>query len=209
MTYIWHKIKQRLFSGIRVATDWIVFIAIVVAGGVGSSWYMVEAGNRLTTETFGPWVTWTAKARTDADPYTRAHFARNDMLDLSTDVAASYYAYGDNDGNVFTSSCTYVVESGTLDAAWWSLTVFDTDGRLIPNAANRYVFSATTTALAPDGSFKVNLARDAKPHNWLPTGNAGRFILVLHMLNPADSIQNDGDQAVSFELPDIRQVGCG
>lgn len=209
MAYLWHKIKQRLLAALGVATDWVVFIALVVAGGLGSSWYMVEAGNSLTTETYGPWVTWTAKARTDADPYTRAHFARAGMLDLSTEIAATYYAYGDTDGNVFTSACTYVVEGGTLDAAWWSVTAFDTEGRLIANAANRYSFSAQTLALAADGAFKITLARDAKPDNWLPTGNVGRFILVLHMLNPAASIQDTGDQDVTFELPDIRQQGCG
>ena len=41
---------------------------------------------------------------------------------------------------VFRSSCEYSVETEALDAAWWSLAVFDESGNLIRNSAERYAF---------------------------------------------------------------------
>ena len=63
---------------------------LAVGGGLGTAWYMVEAGSRLSTRSFGPWTTWTAAGRPDADPYTRAHTARNALLPLVSTLELTY-----------------------------------------------------------------------------------------------------------------------
>ena len=59
------------------------FALLAVGGGLGSAWYMIEAGSRLSTRSSGPWMTWSAAGRPDADPYTRAHTVRNALLPLA------------------------------------------------------------------------------------------------------------------------------
>jgi len=73
MSFFLHKLRKRVAAAIRLAADWALFLGIILIGGLGSSWYMVEAGSRLTTLNVGPWVTWTAAARIDP---TRARITR-------------------------------------------------------------------------------------------------------------------------------------
>lgn len=203
-----HRLKKRIGLAVSKAADWALFIGVVLIGGLGSSWYMVEAGSRLTTERIGPWVGWTAAAQPAADPYTRAHFARSGMLPLSTEVARMYIARKDDDGQLLHSSCQYVVEGRDFQATWWSLAIFDDRGRLIVNTVQRYAFTSDTIALEPDGSFVVALARDARPANWLPTGGAGRLSLVLTLVEPKRVTSATESGVDPKALPTIRKTGC-
>lgn len=185
----------------------VVFVSIAVAGGLGSSWYMIERGSALTTRAQGPWVTWTAAGRMDADPYTRAHFARRGVLPLSSTIALTYEATRDSDGRPLTSGCDYAVEGEDLAAAWWSLAVYDEAGRLIPNAAERYAYNSATVMRSPGGSFAITLARDVRPGNWLPAGSAGRLTLMLSLEEPQGSGAAP-DEAGEAALPRIRRTAC-
>ncbi len=81
-----------------LAADWSLFIGIVLIGGLGSSWYMVELGllgsrqRRANLDDLD-----VAAARPDADPYTRAHYARIGVLPLSAEFAQTYIARTDSD----------------------------------------------------------------------------------------------------------------
>lgn len=203
-----HRLRKRAAALVYRAGDWALFAGIVLIGGLGSSWYMVEAGSRLTTERFGPWVGWRAAAQPGADPYTRAHFARAGILPLSTEMARTFVARTDGDGQPLHSSCQYVVEGREFPAAWWSLSVFDDRGRLIQNAAQRYAFTSDTIALEPDGTFAVSLARDARPANWLPTGGAGRLSLVLTLVDLKRTATTTGSGIDPAIVPTIMKTGC-
>lgn len=201
-----HKLKRRFLSASARVIEAALIAAIVLAGGLGSSWYMVEAGSRLTTARLGPWMTWTAAARPDADPYTRAHFVSAGTLPVSSEVQRTLVARTDSAGERLHSSCEYLVEGRLPKVEWWSIAVFDERGRLIPNEAERYAFTGQTIALAHAGQFAVTLAREARPGNWLPTGGAGRLSLVLNIAEnrtPDSTAKFDAAQ-----LPAIRKVKC-
>jgi len=208
MSFNLHKLKRRVQAVGSTLADWAFFIGIVLIGGLGSSWYMVEAGSRLTTAQLGPWIHWTAAARADADPYTRAHFSRAGTLPLPTEVASTYLARTDNDGTKLHSSCDYLVEGSDLDAGWWSLTVFDDAGRLIPNPAKRHAFTSETITRSGDGRFAISLARDARPGNWLPTGRAGRLSLLLVRLEPTERRRAAAAENELQRMPLITKVSC-
>lgn len=181
-----------------------LFIGIALLGGIGSSWYMIEVGSRLTTTTIGPWVSWTSAGTPDADPYTRARAARHGSLPLNSTVARTFEARTDNTGQRLHSSCDYAVVGRGLNEGWWTLAVYDDQGHLIPNPANRHAFNSSTIMRSADGSFVITLARDARPDNWLPTSGAGRLTLVLTLLEAGNDIGQPGGQG----LPDIRKVAC-
>lgn len=184
----------------------IFFLVVAVLGGLGSSWYMIEKGTRLSTRAAGPWVVWTTAGRTDADPYTRAHFMRRGILPVTTALAETYQATTDSDGQALFSSCEYLVEGDEPQGAFWSLSVFDDKGRLIPNGADRYGFNSATLMRGTTARMDVVLSRNARPGNWLPTGGAGRITLHLTIEEPRVSIT--APATARPPLPDIRRLAC-
>jgi hypothetical protein len=190
----------------KLIANLAVVVLIAVGGGLGSAWYMIEAGSRLSTRTFGPWTTWHAAGRTDADPYTRARIVRDGLLPLASTLELTYRAKTDSSGAQLQSGCEYAVTVDALDGAWWNLAAFDRKGALSPNAADRYAFTSDTAMREPDGRAVIVVARDARPGNWLPVGG-GRITLVL-------TVQDATMAAAVYEgraakaLPTIQKIAC-
>ncbi len=182
----------------------IMFLLIAIGGGLGSSWYMIERGSPLTTLAAGPWTAWTTAGRADADPYTRAHFIRRGMLPVSSALALTFEALSDSEGQRLHSSCEYAIEGEEPRVRFWSISVFNEHGTLIPNAAERYAYNSATLLRSPGGRLGVSLARTARPGNWLPTTGAGRISLVM-------TLEGDGTTAPAqdgWQPPTIRRVSC-
>jgi len=177
-----------------------------VGGGLGSAWYMVEAGSRLTTRSFGPWTTWVASGRPDADPYTRAHTARNALLPIASTLELTFYAKTDGEGAQLQSACDYAVTVEGMGGSWWNLAAYDRRGGLVPNGADRYAFSSDNAMREPDGRAVIVVARDARPGNWLPVG-PGKITLALTLQDAvvAAAVYSGGSIKA---LPVIRKIGC-
>jgi hypothetical protein len=184
-----------------------VFAAVAVGGGLGTAWYMIETGSQLSTRTFGPWTTWNAAGRPDADPYTRAHTVRNGLLPLSSTLELTYRAQADSAGGRLYSSCEYAIVMDGLDTAWWSLAAFDSRGRLIQNSAERHAYTSDTAMREPDGRAVITLARDARPGNWLPIAGGSRIVLVLTVQDAAWAAAV-ADGGSPKPLPAIQRVTC-
>jgi hypothetical protein len=202
------RIRSASRSLVSAIANTVLFLALALVGGVTSSLSMVDKGSALTTRAAGPWVSWYAAGRPDADPYTRAHFARQGGIPESSTVTQTWQARSDSDGQTLHSACEYVVESENVESGWWSMAVYDERGWLIPNPGERHAFNSQTIALDQNGGYVVMLARDARPLNWLPTGGAGRLALVLtrQALKPGASA---AELAASLKtLPSIRRTTC-
>ena len=197
------RLRRTLLAWLTASANALLFVAFVLVLGISSALYAVDAGWRLTTQRSGPWVMWIRSAHRDLDPYTRARYSKLGSLPISTSVAATWEAQFDADGRRLHSSCEYLLEGEAIDATWFNLAVFDANGLLIPNTAERYSFTSQSIATNPDGSYFVVLARDARPGNWLPVGGAGRLTLMLTIIEPKPSVL---DSAVL--LPNIRRIGC-
>lgn len=185
----------------------VVLVGLAVGGGLGTAWYMIEAGSPFSTRSFGPWVAWSAAGRPDADPYTRAHVARNGLLPLSPTLELTFRAKTDGGGGRLTPACDYAIVMDELDAAWWELAVFDGRGGLIANAAGRHAFSSSTVMREPDGRIVITLARHARPGNWLPSGRGNRVVLVLTVRDAAwAAAVHDGSAPKA--LPQVARTVC-
>lgn len=207
MSFTLHRLKKRIAAVVAYTTDWALFIGVVLILGLGSSWYMIERGSPLTTITVGPWVSWVSAGRPDADPYTRANEARLGILPLSTENAQTFIARTDSEGRTLHSSCDYTIEGSEIPNFWWSLTVFDADGRLIPNVLGRSVFTSDTIAINPNGTFVATLSRDSNPGNWLPIGGAGRLALAFTVLDLGTrAVAQEGE--IERVVPTITRSGC-
>jgi hypothetical protein len=191
----------------KVLVNLAVLVPAAVFAGLGTAWYMIQAGTRLSTHAIGPWVTWTAAGRPEAEPYTRAHIALNGILPVSSTSELTFRARTDSGGSRLTSACDYAIVMDEFEPAWWGLAVFDSKGRLIANAAERYGFTSSTAMREPDGRTIVTLARDARPGNWLPSGRSNRIVLVLTVQdsNWAAAIH---DRGTPKALPRVERTGC-
>ncbi len=209
-TSFWrHQVKKRIASLIRLTTDWALFILVVLTTGLSSAYTMMDSGSSLTTRTSGPWTMWTAAARPDADPYTRAHIARLGTLPLPSDLGETWFAHTDGDGSALHSSCDYEIAVRPPPSAWWSLAVFDADGRLVENAAGRHAFTSDTGAISPDGRFVALLSRSAGGGNWLPTSGAGSLSVVYTLIDMSIATGTGEETAAAQErVPVITTKGC-
>jgi hypothetical protein len=208
MSFAFHQFKKKLTYLTVSSARTLAFCGAVLAGGLMSSCYAVNTGTALTTQTYGPWVTWVSAGQQGADPYTRAHYAALGALPLSSETAQLYTARTDSDGRRLHSSCDYAIEGRTIPYHWWSVSVFDDAGRMIANAAERYTFTSDTIGMKADGSYAVSLARDARPENWLPTGGAGRLAVTLQVLDLGVRAVARDDDSVEKALPKIRRISC-
>lgn len=207
MSFTLHRLRKRIAAAIAYTADWALFIGIVLILGLGSSWYVIERGSPLTTVTVGPWTAWISAGRTDADPYTRARAARLGILSLSAGAAQTFIARTDSEGRTLHSSCDYSIAGSEIPSFWWSLTVFDSYGRLIPNVLGRSAFTSDTMAVNGDGSFVATLSRDANPGNWLPVGGAGRLALVFTVIDLGTrTVTQEGE--IERLMPTITRKDC-
>jgi hypothetical protein len=193
-------------------------LVVAVLGGLGSAWYMVEKGSRLTTERQGPWRLWTAAGKLDADPYTRAHVARSGRLPIGATSAHYYVAESDGDGRRLAASCEYLIEGIGPDALWWSLAAYDRHGMLFRNEAQRYAYNSAAVMRSASGVYQIQISNKARPGNWLPVSGGGPMSLVLRVYEPR---RDDEAAAAAAEqrapkpaarrsqrLPTITRVGC-
>jgi hypothetical protein len=149
----------KLFAdAVALIMRFAVFFGIALVGGIGSAWVMIHDGSRLSTARQGPWVSWPAAGKVDADPYTRAHTVRVGLLPLNPSLALTFHARADDDGERLHSSCDYVVDLDGVDAQWWSVAAFNDAGRSIANTAQRFAFNTTTITRDAAGKAAVVLA---------------------------------------------------
>jgi hypothetical protein len=184
------------------------FVAALVLG-IGSAWYMIERGSPLTTTKIGAWSGWLLAGNPNADPYTKAHVARSGRLPLTSTVARYFTARTDSAGRLLTSACEYSIEGGPLNARWWSIALYDEYGAPIENASARYSFNSEELLRHADGTYRINLARHARPENWLPSGDEDQHLtLMLRVYNPRETDAAGVGLIPEERLPKIERKSC-
>jgi hypothetical protein len=187
-----------IFEGLafRAARRWLarllavlarlaLFLGTALLTGLGSAYYVMDKGNALMVVSSGPWNLWPAAGRPDADPYTRAHFTRLGALPLGAAGAHYFMATTDANGSPLYGDCEYEITGPGPEAAWWSLALYDHDGRLKENEVERYAIASPSVLRDNAGEIVIRIASDARAGNWLPTGDDSGFRLLLRSYQPA------------------------
>jgi hypothetical protein len=188
----------------------IATFAAALLLGIGSAWYAIQYGSPLTTTRSGSWASWVNEGNPLADPYTKAHLARSGRLPLTSTIGRYFIAYTDSDGRTLSSGCDYLIEGAPIDARWWSLAVYDDRGSLIDNPAKRYSFNSEETIRHADGTYRINLARNARPENWLPSGDSTdrTLVLMLRVFGPRETNAAGVGWVPDERLPKIERKTC-
>ncbi len=88
--------------------------------------------------------------------------------------------------------------------------MYDEYGGLIANPSSRYSFNSEEMLRHADGTFRVNLSRNARPENWLPSGAADqRLLLMLRIYSPRETDASGTGLIPSERLPKIERQSCG
>jgi hypothetical protein len=159
------------------------FLTILVAAvlGLGGTWLALTRGTAFGAVQIGAWTAWPRSGSVDIDPYSRAGIARTGQLPIGLGDGIAFVARADDGGRPFDGRCDVALSGTTPAARFWTLTLYDPEGRLVANSANRYGFTSQEIVRAADGSFAIIAAPRSRAGNWLPTGGAEHYVLVLRL----------------------------
>jgi hypothetical protein len=159
------------------------FLTILVAAvlGLGGTWLALSRGTAFGAVQIGAWTAWPRSGSVDIDPYSRAGIARTGQLPIGLGDGIAFVARADDGGRPFDGRCDVALSGTTPAARFWTLTLYDPEGRLVANSANRYGFTSQEIVRAADGSFAIIAAPRSRAGNWLPTGGAEHYVLVLRL----------------------------
>jgi hypothetical protein len=159
------------------------FFTLMVAAaiGLGATWLTLTRGIAFGSLTIGAWTAWPKSGSVDIDPYARATIARTGELPIGAGDGVAFYAHTDDTGNAFDGRCTYVVSGMTPAARYWTLTLYDAQGRLVANTIDRHGFTSAEILREAEGRFVINIGPRARSGNWLPSGGIEQFVMVWRL----------------------------
>jgi hypothetical protein len=117
----------------------------------------------------------------DSDPYARANVARSGALPIGSGDGIAFFSSADDKGAALDGRCDVTISGKTPQARFWTLTLYDTDGRLIGNDIKRHGFTSQEVIRKTDGTFDILIAPRARTGNWLPTGGVERYVLAFRL----------------------------
>jgi hypothetical protein len=183
-----------------------VTFLIAAAVGLGATWLTLTRGVAFGSLTIGAWTAWPKSGSVDIDPYARANIARTGELPTGMGDGVAFYAKSDDTKNSFDGRCTFTISGMTPAARYWTVTLYDPDGKLVANTIDRHSFTSDEIVRGGDGSFAVTVAPLARPGNWLPTGGVDKFVLVLRLYDTPIGVSTGTTK--EGPMPAVTRKGC-
>jgi hypothetical protein len=181
-------------------------LLIAAAIGLGATWLTLTRGVAFGSLTIGAWTAWPKSGSVDIDPYARAIIARSGELPTGTGDGVAFYAHTDDAGNNFDGRCAFSVSGMTPAARYWTVTLYDPEGRLVPNTIDRHGFTSEEIVRDADGRFAITVAPLARSGNWLPSGGVEQFVLVWRLYDTPIGLANKTTK--EGPMPAIVRKGC-
>lgn len=184
----------------------LLALAIATAVGLGLTWTTATRGTDLGTLTIGAWTARPRTGTSDIDPYARASIARSGELPIGTGDGVTFTAMTDDNKKPLDGRCDVVVSGVTPAARFWTLSLYDTKGRLVPNTLQRYGFTSQEVVRSADGAFEIRIAARSRAGNWLPTSALERYVLMLRLYDTPVGVATRTQK--DAPMPAIATVGC-
>ena len=190
------------------AFELTAYVTIAAFIGLASAAYMIEAGSRLTVVRDGPWQRWTMAGSADADPYTRAHFARAGWLPLDSTAAIYFSASRDGAGEPLYSDCDYTVSGHGPAARRWTLTAYDMNGMLLGQGVGPAAVASDTALPGPGATVAITVSQATSSGNWLNVTGSSRMQLQLTLFGAQQNAAVKTAAAQAQHLFSIERTGC-
>jgi hypothetical protein len=166
---------------VRLVLGSLLALAVAAFVGLGTTWLVLTRGTAFGAVPIGAWVAWPKTGTRDVDPYWRATFARTGELPVGSGDGVAFFARTDDQGRPLDGRCDVRINGTTPQARFWTLTLYDPQGRLIGNSVDRQGFTSQEVVRRADGSFDIAVAPRTRPGNWLPTNGVDSYVLVLRL----------------------------
>jgi hypothetical protein len=191
---------------VRLLLGTLFALAVAALVGLGATWIVLTQGVAYGGVSIGAWTAWPKNGTPGIDPYARAMVARSGELPVSSGDGVAFVARGDDAGRPLDGRCDIAVSGITPQARYWTMTLYDPEGRLVANSVQRHGFTSQEIIRRADGSFELTIGPRARPGNWLPTGGVERYVLVLRLYDtPIGMTTRTGRDA---PMPAITQKAC-
>jgi hypothetical protein len=191
---------------VRLLLGSLTTFAVAAVIGLGSTWFALTRNVAFGAINIGAWTAWPKNGTVDIDPYARAAVARSGVLPVGLGDGIAFLATTDDDGRPLDGRCTVVISGTTPPARYFTVTLYDPDGRLVANSLHRQGFTSEELLRNQDGSFTIAVAPRARAGNWLPTGGVERYVLVLRFYDtPLGVATRTGREA---PMPAIKSSGA-
>jgi len=185
----------------------ILFTLGLAAGvGLGATWLALTQGTAYGGVTIGAWTAWPKTGTPGIDPYARAMIARSGELPIGSGDGVAFFARADDGGRVLDGRCDAALDGMTPQARFWTMTLYDPEGRLVPNSVQRQGFTSQEIVRRADGSFEIVIGPRARPGDWLPTGGIERYMLVLRLYDTPIGVATR--TAREAPMPTLIQKAC-
>jgi hypothetical protein len=165
----------------------------------------LNAGYGFDSLRAGPWTSWPHIGGADIDPYARAVISRSGEAPLGRDQGLAFIARTDSDGAPLNGECEYRIVDPLPAARFWTIALASPDGRLVANPTDRYGYSSVDILRKEGGAFDIDIAREARPGNWLSPGDAKGFVVMLRLYDTPLDIDSNPDPN---SFPKIVKLGC-
>jgi hypothetical protein len=191
---------------VRLLLGTLFALTVAALVGLGATWLALSQGIAYGGVSIGAWTAWPKNGTPGIDPYARAMVARSGELPVSSGDGVSFVARSDDAGRPLDGRCDVAVNGITPQARYWTMTLYDPEGRLVANSVQRYGFTSQEIIRRADGSFELMIGPRARPGNRLPTGGVERYVLVLRLYDtPIGMATRSGRDA---PMPAITQRPC-
>lgn len=185
-----------------------LLLAFTIAAflGLGGTWLASVHGFVFGGVTIGAWTAWPKTGTTAIDPYARAVIARSGELPLVSGDGIAFRAGADDSSRPLDGRCDVTISGTTPQARFWTLTLYDKKGNLVPNVIGRYGFTSLEVVRKSDGSFTITAAPRARPGNWLPTGGIEQYVMILRLYDTAVGVATGA--LGETPMPAIQRGAC-
>ncbi len=189
----------------RLLIGSLLTFMVAAAIGLGSTWFALTRGVAFGAISIGAWSAQPRNGTADIDPYARASIARSGALPVGLGDGVSFIARRDDNGRSLDGRCDTVLRGTTPPARYFTLTLYDPEGRLVANSIQRHGFTSQELVRNPNGSIEITVGPRARSGNWLPTGGVERYVLVLRFYDtPVGIATRAGREA---PMPSVQMAG--
>jgi hypothetical protein len=189
----------------KAATRYALCVLVGLLAGASAAVHAVRAGFADGSLSSGPWETGRDFGSADASALVRARVALAGLLALPRREAMYFTARTDGSGAALEGRCRYAIRGGRFDARWWSITLYDRAGYLVPNAWHRYSIGSAAIPPGAEDAWTITVDPAEQPGLWIPSTNAAEFDLTLRLYHPGDALRETPQNAA---MPQIERVRC-
>jgi hypothetical protein len=191
---------------VRLLFGTLFALVVAAAVGLGATYFALTRGAAFGALRIGAWTAWPKTGTVDADPYARAEIARTGRLPVALGDGVMFVAKADDAGKRLDGRCEVTITGVTPAARFWTVTLYNPEGALVPNSISRFAFTSQEIVRRGDGSFEIAVAPRATPGNWLPTGGVDRYTLALRLYDSAVGVATKEGREIP--MPAVKTRSC-